>query len=76
MAVGIGDVVPRARTGFSLRGWGGGLVSGCGHRGGDLRMWSWKRPGKGRGRGGGWREIDLAYREEQLLHLEGIFEEM
>jgi hypothetical protein len=33
---GIGDVVPQARTGFSLRGWGGGLVSGCGHQRGEL----------------------------------------
>jgi hypothetical protein len=46
---GIGDVVPRARTGFSLRGWGGGLVSGCGHRGGGgLCGCGLEETGKGR----------------------------
>jgi hypothetical protein len=39
-----------------------------------LLVWSWKR--RGRGKGGGLRRDRLAYREEQLLRLEGIFEEM
>jgi hypothetical protein len=46
---GIGDVVPRARTGFSLRGWGGSLVSGCGHRGGVATV-VLEETGKGKGR--------------------------
>jgi len=31
---------------------------------------------KGKGKGRGWRRDRLAYREEQRLRLEGIFEEM